>query len=273
MALRLPQQHISAMQFSLSSLFLLGISSLVSASSLTITIPVSSPLPNPHVLPATSHATLTTLPSGGKDHILSASLTRSATFVFHDLPSSGPNAQPESYLLDIRSAGDYVFAPYRVDVAADGSILGIWETFRGNPWDNRGAEKYIVDVAGKKQVDVVVEAKVLGRKVFYEQRAQFSPLSLVKNPMVLLAVVALGLMFVMPKLMDNMDPEMRAEFEQHSRSSPITGATTNAMAGGGFDLASWMAGTGAGAPNPTANDAAQAGSTGRDTSGTARRRG
>lgn len=66
---------------------------------------------------------------------------------------------------------------------------------------------------------------------------------------------------------------MRAEFEQHSRSSPITGATTNAMAGGGFDLASWMAGTGAGAPNPTANDAAQAGSTGRDTSGTARRRG
>lgn len=172
MALGLPQQHTSAMHFSLSSLLLLGISSLVSASSLTITIPVSSPLPNPHVLPATSHATLTTLPSGGKDHILSASLTRSATFVFHDLPSSNSDAQPESYLLDIRSAGDYVFAPYRVDVAADGSILGIWETFRGNPWDNRGAEKYIVDVAGKKQVDVVVEAKVLGRKVFYEQRAQ-----------------------------------------------------------------------------------------------------
>ncbi|KAI3297468.1 hypothetical protein DTO002I6_3220 [Penicillium roqueforti] len=259
------------MHFSLSSLLLLGISSLVSASSLTITIPVSSSLSNPHVLPATSHATLTTLPSSGKDHILSASLTRSATFVFHDLPSSNPDAQPESYLLDICSAGGYVFAPYRVDVAADGSILGIWETFRGNPWDNRGAEKYVVGVTGKKQVDVVVEAKVLGRKVFYEQRAQFSPLSLVKNPMVLLAVVALGLMFVMPKLMDNMDPEMRAEFEQHSRSSPITGATTSAMAGGGFDLASWMAGTGA--PNPTASDVTQAGSTGRDTSGPARRRG
>ncbi|KAJ5603535.1 hypothetical protein N7537_006491 [Penicillium hordei] len=259
------------MHFSLSSLLLLGISSLASASSLTITIPVSSSLPNPHVLPATSHATLTTLPSGGKDHVFSASLTRSATFVFHDLQFSGSDAQPESYLLDIRSAGDYVFAPYRVDVAADGSILGIWETFRGNPWDNRGAEKYIVNVTGKKEVDVVVEAKLLGRKVFYEQRAQFSPLSLVKNPMVLLAVVALGLMFVMPKLMDNMDPEMRAEFEQHSRSSPITGATANAMTGGGFDLASWMAGTGA--PSPTANDASQAGSTGRDTSGPARKRG
>ncbi|KAJ5482408.1 hypothetical protein N7475_001220 [Penicillium sp. IBT 31633x] len=259
------------MHFSLLSFFLLGFYSLVSASSLTIIIPASSSLPNPHVLPATSHATLTTLAAGGKDHILTASLTRSSTFVFHNIPCCRPDAQTESYLLDIRSAGDYVFAPYRVDVAADGTIIGIWETFRGNPWDNRGAERYIGDVAGKKQVDVVVEAKVIGRKVFYEQRAKFSPLSLVKNPMVLLAIVALGLMFAMPKLMENMDPEMRAEFEQHSRSSPISGATTNAMAGGGFDLAGWMAGTGA--PNPAANIATQAGSTGRDTSGPTRRRG
>ena len=155
------------MQFSLSALVLLGLSSLAS-SSLTITIPSSGPLSNPHVLPATSHATLTTLPSGGRDHILSASLTRAATFVFDDFPVS---EAPESYLLDIRSAGGYVFAPYRVDVAADGSVLGIWETFRGNPWDNRGAEKYVVDVAGKKKVDIVVEAKVVGRKTFYEERA------------------------------------------------------------------------------------------------------
>jgi hypothetical protein len=92
--------------------------------------------------------------------------------VFRDLPSSGPDAQPESFLLDIRSAGEYVFAPYRVDVAADGTILGVWETFRGNPWDNRGAVKYIVDVAAKEQVDVVVEAKVVARKAFYEERAK-----------------------------------------------------------------------------------------------------
>lgn len=34
-------------------------------------------------------------------------------------------------------------------------------------------------------------------------RIAVSPLSLVKNPMVLLAIVALGLMFAMPKLMEN----------------------------------------------------------------------
>jgi hypothetical protein len=64
-----------------------------------------------------------------------------------------------------------VFAPYRVDIAADGSVMGVWETFRGNPWENRGAEKYVVDIAAKKAADVVVEAKVLGKKGFYEERA------------------------------------------------------------------------------------------------------
>lgn len=64
---------------------------------------------------------------------------------------------------------------------------------------------------------------------------------------------------------------MRAEFEQHSRSSPLTGATGNAMAGGGFDLAGWMAGT---SRSPMANaDAAPGGATGRDAGGSARRRG
>ena len=98
---------------------------------------------------------------------MTTSLTRSSTLVFKNLPSG----QPESYILDLH-AGEYVFAPYRVDVAADGSVLGVWETFRGNPWDNRGSEKYIVDVAGKKSGDVVVEAKVIGRKGFYEERAK-----------------------------------------------------------------------------------------------------
>ncbi|KAJ5495589.1 hypothetical protein N7539_000705 [Penicillium diatomitis] len=246
------------MHLRLSSLLGLGLSLsyLATASLLTITIPPSTNLPNPHSLPASTHATLTTLPApgaGDRDppHILTASLTRGATLVFRDLPAG----HPETYLLDIR-AGEYVFAPYRVDVAADGSVTGIWETFRGNPWENRGAQKYVVDVvAGEERrpetagEDVLVEAKLLGKKAFYEERASFSPLSLLKNPMILMAVVALVLTFGMPKLMENMDPEMRAEFEQQSRSSPLTGATNNAIAGGGFDLAGWMAGT---APSPMA---------------------
>jgi hypothetical protein len=101
---------------------------------------------------------------------LSAPLTRSATFVFRNLEST---EKPESYLLDIRSA-EYVFAPYRVDIAADGTVLGVWETFRGNPWDNRGAERYVLDAAtadAARSSDVTVEAKVLARRGFYEERS------------------------------------------------------------------------------------------------------
>jgi hypothetical protein len=143
----------------------------LATATLTISIPPSTHLPNPHILPATTHATLTTLPAAGAgdrdpSHILTTSLTRGSTLVFNDIPAG----HPESYLLDIR-AGEYVFAPYRVDIAADGSVMGVWETFRGNPWENRGAEKYVVDIAAKKAADVVVEAKVLGKKGFYEERA------------------------------------------------------------------------------------------------------
>ncbi|PYH79625.1 hypothetical protein BO82DRAFT_263601, partial [Aspergillus uvarum CBS 121591] len=249
-------------------------------SAFTITIPSSSLLPNPHALPAGTHATLTTLPSSpSSPSQLTASLTRSATFVFANIPA---HSKPQSYILDIRSP-DVIFAPYRVDIAADGSVLGIWETFRANPWDNRGPEKYILDVttaAGQDGAvsaattpDVTVEARVLARRNFYEERPRFSPLALFKNPMILLALVALGFTFGMPKLMENMDPEMRAEFEKQSRSSPITGATRSAMAGGGapgnFDLAGWMAGA---TPRP-APGADEVAASGRDSGGASRRRG
>lgn len=149
------------------------------ASSLTITIPPSNHLPNPNVLPAGTHATLTTLSSSPSDNknIFTVPLTSSSTFVFPSLPSSsvpdGSRPRSESYLLDIRSR-EYVFAPYRVDVAADGTVIGVWETFRGNAWSNRGPELFGATAAlaeGRVVEDVIVPAKVLARRGFYEERS------------------------------------------------------------------------------------------------------
>lgn len=83
------------------------------------------------------------------------------------------------------------------------------------------------------------------------------------------------------------DPEMRAEFEKQSRSSPMSGATRGAIpgaAGGGgppsFDFAGWMAGTapgpmsgggGGGAVEGGAQDATTGTGSGRD-AGAVRRR-
>jgi len=272
-------------------------SRLSSGSSLIIAIPASNILPNPHVLPPVTHATLTTFPyfsssgdhyeqrpqqrgrgvAGNEEanssptkasqarsgsHILYAPITRSATFEFRDIFSlleSPPlsTGVVQSYLLEIRSK-EYVFAPYRVDIdLQEREIVGVWESVRGSAWGLKGAEKYsssslpTSDQTRKVEQEqkVVIEARLLTRRGFYEVRQGFSPLSLLKNPMILIAVFALAVTFGMPKLMENMDPEMREEFEKQSRSGPLSGASRSALAatnpaagvGGGFDLAGWMA--------------------------------
>lgn len=159
-----------------TSALLFLLSTVVAASALTVVIPPSNLLPNPNALSSDTHATLSSIPPSTRSknghvspHLLTAPLTRSATFIFQDLDSTG---KPESYLLDVRSA-EYVFTPYRVDVAADGTVLGVWETFRGNPWENRGTERYVLDTASvdaAKLSEVAVEAKVLARRGFYEER-------------------------------------------------------------------------------------------------------
>ncbi|EEP79234.1 conserved hypothetical protein [Uncinocarpus reesii 1704] len=247
------------------ALAFLSLLSLSAATILTISIPASNLLPNPNTLPPSTHATLTTLTP--KRALLKAPLTRSSTFIFPDLGSGSDSASssrsPTSYLLDIHSR-DYVFAPYRVDVGADGNVIGVWETFRGNPWDNKGVEKAVGTGSGPVHVD----AKVLGKREFYEQRAGFSPLSLFKNPMILLAVFALGVTVGMPYLLENtytvgireldsadhpifpyvlVDPETREEFEKQRAKGVLPGSGSKKAAGPSFDLAGWMAGT---SPSP-----------------------
>lgn len=78
--------------------------------------------------------------------------------------------------------------------------------------------------------------------------------------MVLLGIVGLAFTFGMPKLLENMDPEMREEYEQMQKKSP-TAAIGRAMqggspAGGDFDLAGYLAGTGKKEAAPASDGAA-----------------
>lgn len=57
-----------------------------------------------------------------------------------------------------------------------------------------------------------------------------------------MALFSLVLIVGMPYLMDNMDPEAKAEFEEMQKSNPLAGATNPSQALQNFDLASWMAG-------------------------------
>lgn len=197
-----------------------------SAASLLITIAPSTHLANPNTLPASTHATL--LSGDGLVPAISSPLSARSSIEFHNLSlpaSADPRAQ--SHLLTI-SALTHVFASYRVDLIPGGSadggavIEGIWETYPGAAWADRGpilggkaaqgggASGAVVDSArgsssgGPEQEQTVrIDAKVLSRREFYEQRAGFNLLGLLMNPMVLLGGLALGITFGMPYLMDN----------------------------------------------------------------------
>jgi ER membrane protein complex subunit 7 len=115
-------------------------------------------LPTTHVgLPSSDHASLAALSSH-----LTAPLTRQSTFSF----SSSSLKPSTSYLLDIHSRV-YNFASYRVDVDASGQVEGVWETFRGGEWGNKGPD---VMVKGEEGGDTRVEVRFVGKREYYEGR-------------------------------------------------------------------------------------------------------
>ncbi|KAI9052745.1 hypothetical protein LZ554_003018 [Drepanopeziza brunnea f. sp. 'monogermtubi'] len=199
---------------------------------LRLTIPSSPALQHPSTLPPSTHATLTTL-----SRSYSAPLTTYNGFDFRNV-SSG------SYLLDVH-CHTHAFAPLRVDVSDPGAVgevkdeVQVWGTFRGNEWNNKGEK---VEVKGvEDRVGVWgFEAKVLGRKEYLVERVGFSPMSILKNPMILIAGVSMLLVFGMPYLMDNMDDEMKAELEARQKG-PAAPAAPNPLQN--FDAAAWLAGS------------------------------
>ena len=175
-----------------------------------------------------------------------------------------------------------MFAPLRVDVSEQDAVE-IWQTFRGNEWDNKGER--IGAGSGSANADV----RVVGERAFYESRGgcmfssdrvgfyackgdancvrsmyTVSPLSLLKNPMILIGILGLGMVVGMPYLLDNstlealciiilsfvngyanieiVDPETKKEFEEQQKNSVLSGGTSAANPLQNFDMAAWMAG-------------------------------
>ncbi|KAL8702440.1 MAG: hypothetical protein Q9201_004391 [Fulgogasparrea decipioides] len=196
---------------------------LIFAHILTLALPSTHPL-----LPPSTRAHLTT------HHLaLTTPITTKNDFVFRNLTTSG------TYNLDVYCR-DYDIEPAIVAVGENKEAV---EVYRRKPTGGRGS-RLMPGEGGK------VELKVKGRREYYEGRDVFSLTSMLKSPMILMALVGLGLVFGMPYLMDNMDPEMRKEFEEQQKKSVLGNA-----AGGGnplqsFDMAGWMAGQTAGKTEP-----------------------
>ncbi|KXJ96971.1 hypothetical protein Micbo1qcDRAFT_155707 [Microdochium bolleyi] len=208
--------------------------------SLRIAIPASQHLQNPSSLPPSTHATLTTLGRA----VLSAPLNAANQFVFDNVTAG-------SYLADIHCPL-FGFAPLRVDVGPfeDALKVQVWETYRGNDWENKGEEIPARKVGAGSLRGGVYEARLVGRKVYFQERASFSIMSILKNPMILMGIVSLAMFIGVPKLIESMDPETRAEFEAQRRENPVATLMSGGTPGGGgaaasgpnFDVAGFLSG-------------------------------
>ncbi|KAI0449811.1 hypothetical protein F5B21DRAFT_493129 [Xylaria acuta] len=250
----LPSIPTIPLALTLQALSLLLVSP-AAAATVTFSIPPSPQIPNPAALPPSTHATLTALGAS-----YGAPLTVDNTFVFR-------NVTPGSYLGDVHCA-THGFAPLRVDVIPvtagedknpnrEDVSLRVWETFRGNDWENKGEEIRPATAGGAFPV------KVLGSKVYYTERGGFSILSILKNPMILMGLVSLALFVGMPKLVENMDPETRAEFEEQSKKNPMNSLMGGPQPGsnpmGNFDVAGFLAGQGSGSKEESAETSSKNG--------------
>lgn len=241
---------------------ILTFTTAVQAASIILKIQPSNALPNPNALPPSTHATITA-PNG---EIVQSSIRKDNSIILEPINTVG------SHLLNIYTK-DFIFASYRIDTTPDPSSPQTIDTpgrpndvlisfaaqlFPGTQWSDTGVSLLPQNPAPNPNspadqrtlpvTTLTFAPRVVNAKNFYEDRPAFNPMSLLKSPMVLLGIVGLAFTFGMPKLLENMDPEMKAEYEEMQKKSP-TAAIGRAMqggspAGGDFDLAGYLAGSG-----------------------------
>ncbi|XP_012068140.2 ER membrane protein complex subunit 7 homolog isoform X1 [Jatropha curcas] len=128
---------------------------------------------------------------------------QSITFLRPDGYFSFYNVPAGTHLIEVAAVG-YFFSPVRVDVSArfPGKVQAALTENR------RGLSELVLEPIRDEQ--------------YYEIREPFSIMSVVKSPMGLMVGFMLVVVFLMPKLMENMDPEemRRAQEEMRQQGVP-----------------------------------------------------
>lgn len=74
--------------------------------------------------------------------------------------------------------------------------------------------EYIYPGSAKRVLDEILVIHALAEVNYFEERKGFSLFSVLKNPMLLMMIVMVGMMYMMPKLMEDMNPEERAQMKK-----------------------------------------------------------
>jgi len=176
-------------------------------------------VPNVH-LPSTAAlppSTLLILTSA--DLLYKTHPSSSGSFTFHNV-TVGP-----SYLLQVESL-THSFPRLRIET--QGAEVKVYQTVQGNSWSTRGIQLfYPIQLSASSRAD------------YYLPRSGFKIDSVLKNPMILLAMFSMAVMFVIPKMTAGLDQQALEEYRAQQPAAPQLPS---------FDFASFMAGSGSKKP-------------------------
>jgi hypothetical protein len=120
-------------------------------------------------------------------------------FSFHNVPAG-------THLIEVAALG-YFFSPVRVDVSAR----------------NPGKVQAALTENRRGLTELVLEP--LREEQYYEIREPFNIMSLLKSPMGLMVGFMVIVMFLMPKLVENMDPEEMKRAQEEMRNQGVPSLT------------------------------------------------
>ena len=136
-------------------------------------------------------------------------------FEFYDV-------QPGIHVLDVLSTV-FHFSQVKIQLLED-------------EMENPKCLEYFYPGAKKHPVTHPLELKALATYEYFEERKGFSIMSILKNPMIMMMLVSVGLMFMMPKMMEGLDPEereqMKKQMEMQQNPSAMLGQIFGDLTGG-----------------------------------------
>ncbi|KAL7513634.1 hypothetical protein ACHAXN_013005 [Cyclotella atomus] len=173
---------------SLSALFILSLISLLSTSSSLPYTKITGRLKLPDPKQSLNSTRLTL-----NDGTFSTYTLPDGSFTFHHVP-------PGVHLLDVQSR-EHHFSQVKIQLLEDAM-------------DSPKCIEYVYPGAPKQSISHPLELTAHASYQYYEPRQGFNLFAIFKNPMILMMIVMGGMMFMMPKMMENLDPEQKEQMQR-----------------------------------------------------------
>lgn len=139
------------------------------------------------------------------DGVRGVGVREDGTFVIRDVPAG-------SHVLDVHHV-DYSFSLVKLDIDENGQISSQLHT----------ANCVLNTAARPVRVAYPLMMAPTDKVTYFVPRESFDPLSLLKQPMILMMVFTMIMVVVMPKMMGNMSPEEKRDLAAMQNSFSVQG--------------------------------------------------